>query len=327
MRTQSASETRLKSSHLEFHPDFWEFYRINRDSIDYIIGVAITKASAKYPRYIPSRLEPEEIKNDVLRLLFLNNFMESWDASKSKLNTYLTNKARWYVKRVIQRVIDNDKSLTSHVGNRIVIEGLNDTGEDGAMELAAEGSTEDDTLVNDCKEVLSDHIEVLSKHLNERTREIVKLTIEGYEQGEIADMYEVSAPRIGEYCRTIRSTAKRLFCEPKTNTVPPSSENNHGRNRKRALTKLEKKRIQEQFLAANGIVPDDFCLRLKNEVGSNVSIFQITGYVTKLHVMVKKGILQVADLASYTALREKRRQLWTSYRSERYRKMREKLYG
>jgi hypothetical protein len=319
MRTQSVSEKRSRSLRLEFHPDFWEFYRRNRASVDHIIGVAIIKASAKYPSYIPSKLEPGDIKSDVMRLLFLNKFMESWDSSKSQLNTYFTNKARWYVKRVIQKVVDAHSNITSRIGYQVAVEGLNDV-DDCAMELASKYSTEDDIIG-------SDYEEVLSEHLDERTREVAKLTTQGLSQSEIADIYEVSKPSIGGYCQVIRDTAKMLFCEPKITTIPKSSKNNHGRNKKRPLTGMEKSRIQEQFLAVNGIVKNDFCLRLKNEVGSNVSIFQVTGYVKELHNKVKSGDLQVADLASYMTLREQRRQLWASYRSERYRKMREKLYG
>ena len=100
--------------------------------------------------------------------------------------------------------------------------------------------------------------------------------------------------------------------QPEQGTKKPvkkaKSLNGHKIEKKRKLNDREKNIIRSEFLRLNGIIYEDACLEIKKKLGNDISIFQVTGFITLLHRYVKKGQLSLRDMDSYSIALEKRRQ-------------------
>jgi len=107
-------------------------------------------------------------------------------------------------------------------------------------------------------------------------------------------------------------------------TVPSRSGNGHVVAKTRDLTEHEQNKIETRlFLQNNGEIKSDLCVEFKTRhMSSDVSIFQVTGYVTALHGRVARGKLHLSNLAAYETFIRQHRTLWRTYDSERYRSMR-----
>jgi hypothetical protein len=105
--------------------------------------------------------------------------------------------------------------------------------------------------------------------------------------------------------------------------TPKRSGNGHARNKVRSLLDGEKDSIRTEFLSLNGQIDEDACVRLKlNKMPPEVSIFQVTGFVTYLHLKVAGGELNVRDLPAYLAFLQTHRDMWARYNSQKYIDMR-----
>jgi hypothetical protein len=115
--------------------------------------------------------------------------------------------------------------------------------------------------------------------------------------------------------------------EPMATESPPvrRSGNGHKSLKHRALEPHEKDKIQSQlFIPHNGMIGKDLCVDFKTQkLPGEVSIFQVTGYVTALHIRVAAGKLRVQDKRSYENFIKGHRNLWKTYDSEKYRAMRQ----
>ena len=81
--------------------------------------------------------------------------------------------------------------------------------------------------------------------------------------------------------------------------------NGHKVLKKRKLAEWEKNIIRTEFIKLNGIIHEDFTLPIKAKLGSDVSPFQVTGFVTLLHKYVKDGSLKLSDMNAYWSHRNK----------------------
>lgn len=95
----------------------------------------------------------------------------------------------------------------------------------------------------------------------------------------------------------------------------------HNSNKKRPLTEDEKRIIRNEFIAVNGKIAEDVCVEIKLKLDSSVSIFQITGYITRLHRQAK-DILPGNVLKEYYDFIESHRKHWATYKSSKYIAMR-----
>ena len=75
--------------------------------------------------------------------------------------------------------------------------------------------------------------------------------------------------------------------------------NGHEVAKKCKLFDWEKNYIRSQFINLNGIIKEDFCLPIHEKLGDEVSIFQVTGFVTLLHKYVREGELVLPDMNAY----------------------------
>lgn len=111
--------TRIPKKELEFfcsnrtltNTDFGTFYVAHKDFIDKLIAVG----SFNYQ----NRYDVEDIRQEVLYRLQLNNVLEQYDPSKSKLNTFLTSKIRNYVRHAVRDlsplfITDNEEEFNEH---------------------------------------------------------------------------------------------------------------------------------------------------------------------------------------------------------------------
>jgi hypothetical protein len=104
------------------------------------------------------------------------------------------------------------------------------------------------------------------------------------------------------------------------------SGNGHKILKVRDLQIHEKNTIETQlFIPNNGQITADLCVEFKTQkLPGEVSIFQVTGYVTCLHGKVARGKLRVGDIRSYENFIKAHRSLWKTYDSDRYKAMRDR---
>jgi hypothetical protein len=109
---------------------------------------------------------------------------------------------------------------------------------------------------------------------------------------------------------------------PLTETV--RSGNGHKAAKLRGLDDNEKSHIRRFFQAVNGEIRPDACVKLHNSMTtkSEISIFQITGFVTYLHGQVMAGLETVRDLNRYMTYLQSHRNMWAKYNSPKYAAMR-----
>jgi hypothetical protein len=114
--------------------------------------------------------------------------------------------------------------------------------------------------------------------------------------------------------------------EPKLTT--PAATAPHAVPRfSRPLTEKEEALIKREFIALNGIFEPlkKDCTRIKNLLGEEVSVFQVSGYVTKLHKLAREGTLELSDRRAYLATLRSHRKHWLTYQGEKYEEMRARI--
>ena len=117
---------------------------------------------------------------------------------------------------------------------------------------------------------------------------------------------------------------KRLVIQPSDTTRRTYTKrfgNGHVSAKKRDLYDSERSKIlHELFLPKNGQIENDDCVCFKPSLDPEVSIFQITGFVSVLHTEVAEGILQLRDLISYEKWMSNKYggTLWARYNNPRF---------
>jgi len=110
------------------------------------------------------------------------------------------------------------------------------------------------------------------------------------------------------------------------NTIPlppkPRSGNGHKSEKKRPLSDSEKNFIRSEFMKLNGQFEEDACVSIKNKLDPDVAIFQVTGFVTYIHLQIARGEIEVPDMNSYLKFIQKHRNKWATYNSPKYQRMR-----
>jgi hypothetical protein len=89
--------------------------------------------------------------------------------------------------------------------------------------------------------------------------------------------------------------------------------NGHAANKIRNLEDSERDTIRTEFMNLNGEITEDACLPILEMLANEVTIFQVTGFVSYLHREISCGRLTVGDMVSYEAWMKKQRKLWEQY--------------
>jgi hypothetical protein len=102
------------------------------------------------------------------------------------------------------------------------------------------------------------------------------------------------------------------------------SGNGHKIAKVRGLDDDEKNHIRRFFQAVNGEIRPDACVALRNAMPTKaeISIFQVTGFVTYMHGEVMAGLATVRNLPRYLAYLQSHRAMWAKYNSPKYAAMR-----
>jgi len=129
---------------------------------------------------------------------------------------------------------------------------------------------------------------------------------------------ETIQPKIETSHQTVNTAAL-------TQTV--RSGNGHKIAKVRSLSDHEKDRIRKFFQAVNGEIRPDSCRRLWESMtqepdSKDISVFQVTGFVTYMHSEVMGGLASVRDLPRYMAYLQSHREMWLKYNSPKYAAMR-----
>jgi len=105
------------------------------------------------------------------------------------------------------------------------------------------------------------------------------------------------------------------------------SGNGHQSLKKRDLYASEKDVIRAEFIAINGQIAEDACKPIHAKLDQEVSIAQVTGFVTYLHKKVAEGYLKLDKLDEYVEYLKGHRKIWETYDSPKYRAMRARSGG
>lgn len=96
---------------------------------------------------------------------------------------------------------------------------------------------------------------------------------------------------------------------------PKRNGNGHSTTKKRRLQGDEKDTIRKFFIFQNGQIGDDDCVELlKNQQWADLSIFQITGFVSYLHREAARGRIHIRDKQAYHQFVEKKYKKSESYK-------------
>ncbi|MCX5884350.1 MAG: hypothetical protein NT096_00295 [Proteobacteria bacterium] len=104
--------------------------------------------------------------------------------------------------------------------------------------------------------------------------------------------------------------------------VKARSGNGHKVAKIRSLFGNEKDTIRSEFLNLNGQISEDACKPIHASLDKEVSIFQVTGFVTYLHSLIAGGALEVRDMPAYLNFIQGHRALWAKWNSPKYQAMR-----
>ena len=97
------------------------------------------------------------------------------------------------------------------------------------------------------------------------------------------------------------------------------NKNHHPIAKVRPLNEAEISKIRDRFIELDGVIPNDTWVELKKNMSKDISIFQITGQVVRLHREVAKGTITIKNKKAYTAAIQAKRNKWKTYNSEKYR--------
>ena len=131
-----------------------------------------------------------------------------------------------------------------------------------------------------------------------------------------------------------RAAARKVAVEvkqapPRPQTIPINGDalNKHQVLYRRDLTDHEQTIIKVEFLKLNGIFESlkKDCTRIRAKLGNDVSVFQVSGFVTRLHQQVMAGELEVRDINAYRAAIRSHRKHWLTYEGDKYDEMRSRV--
>lgn len=105
----------------------------------------------------------------------------------------------------------------------------------------------------------------------------------------------------------------------------PRNGNGHISMKKRSLSNDEKDLMRSFFRSKNGIFEEDDLVAFREQrLDPEVSIFQVTGFMTLIHKDIAAGRFSVPNMAAYLEWMRKQRRLAARYNSPKYQRLRQK---
>jgi hypothetical protein len=307
--------------------NFKNFYETNQKEVDRILWSICWKHQQIFN-------EPKELFNELYIRLNRSSFLNDFDPARTQLHTYFTNRANFYARHMVTKAVKDFKNF----GPKVICQGLNTIGEDEtAIELASYDNFEEALASRD-----------LIEQAREKTNnnQLVELLEEGMNQVEIAKHLKVSKFSVQNKITNMKASLRKL-CPTGTRERPVKSkpviirikpvtmikrtkpliitkefymknQNHHAIAKVRTLSEDEIKSIRNRFIELDGVIPDDTWKKLKETMKEDVSVFQITGQVVKLHNEVKNGSIILKDKKAYLAAIQAKRNKWKTYNSPKY---------
>lgn len=181
---------------LVYSHDFWEFYKLNTPEVNGIVAVAWKKFNIPVPF--------EEHLSEILLKLFRSDFLKTFDYRKSKINTYLTNKVRFYTLQLINEWARANEHF-------IEIPDLENT------EIIDPVDYEEEYLTSALGREIEENLgKGLGKGLGRKKiakNKVFRLITNGYSLKEMADKFSISARLMGYYKKKVQKVVRSLLKE------------------------------------------------------------------------------------------------------------------
>lgn len=292
---------------LIYRSNFWEFYNLNAPEIERILG----SITWKYRNV----MDIEDLRQEVIVRLERHEFLNTYDSSKTQIHTWFTNTAR----QVALHVITYEHSRKARYP-QVFVQELNASCSEDDMESIPDEMMNEIDLEN--KIDYQGIYEEVKRRLSPTDRRILDYRQKGLKIEEIGAKLDCSFSFIQHKCEEIkelfiRVSKRRDACLPVAIRMP---KNGHRPRKVRDLRKDEKVKILKKlFLPNNGQISADLCVAFKkNELSSEISVFQVTGYCVGLHNKAARGEVQVRDKEAYDRFIQEHRAQWATYKSEKY---------
>lgn len=215
--------------------------------------------------------------------------------AKERLEKFLI----WLKKRAENKIHKNNGDIIADFVDKVVV-----------VELKR--------LENDT-ETITEEIEVPDEIMTEPLKEMKKRFDKTFK-----DFMEGNGINSTEIENTSESEANPATPAPVSTSSSKKSRtgNGHGRKKKRDLTNDEKNTIKSEFTAMNGQIAEDACVEIHKKFDPDVTIFQVTGFVTLMHKYVREGKITLSNIDNYEKFLQQHRDLWATYNSRKYIAMR-----
>lgn len=293
---------------------FWAFYALNKEEFNNLLWQVCWTKKRKYLHMV----DINDLHTDLLLSVHHSKFLDDYNPEKSQFGTFVTGRVKGYAQHLITKIFRAVKKLPKDLEDEGPLwMGFEDY--DGGV-LDAAGLNHNPQL--DDSLTFKQVYESVKKDLTKSQQKILDLHYrDGYKLYEVAETLKMTSPQI-----TLNIPAvKAAFIEHAEkkglilNKVPAvKGANGHAVAKKRVLTDSERARIREFFVKANGIIKADASLKLKETLGRSVTIFQVVGAINGFHRQVNNGTLSVENMEAYKENIQARRDLWKTYKSNKY---------
>jgi len=123
----------------------------------------------------------------------------------------------------------------------------------------------------------------------------------------------------------LHGTGKTSIVKPVSEKLDSSvSGNGHASTKTRKLYDDERDFIRTRFIELNGEFDDKkkYASELLETLGTDISVWQITGFVSALHREIAAGEMIVPNMPSYLSFLSNHRRMWARYNSIKYKNLR-----
>ena len=193
------SKSSRRKLHIQFHEnqDFWTFYLANKEDVDYIIDASCRM----FKKIVPT----EDMKQDILIRLYRSEFLDRYDPTKARLNTYITSLVRGYAKSIAERENPNLFQAKHSLGIQVLDSDLNS----GTTNSPHLGSEDNAGLQRLERRFLSELVE----KLDEPFQKLFKLLMQDKSHQKVARLLKVSSPCISIRCNMLLKKLRELAHE------------------------------------------------------------------------------------------------------------------
>lgn len=210
---RSISSSKISNLDPQGEKNFFEFYKKNSGTINQILTANIKK-------WMVSPEDEGDLRQDVLFKLHRCNILDQFDESKSKFNTYLTNKICGYIRIWLrqQRLIEHHRwhpwssqSFAKPGDESLRFERKYFSSLNGVSSNSNHIS--EDPLIDACDDEYSSRelVDLLLRTLPKKLLPLFELMKKGYSKSELSEMIHVSSSSIHDQVNRIKVHGKRII--------------------------------------------------------------------------------------------------------------------